>query len=253
MAANAPEIVIDTADHSEDQQERQQQQYLQPNDGQLPQHELPCNSAAVSTESFQASPLNESQQILHVYGLLERLGGVYGDGWHEGVELTRDGRALSCCRSAEAKRAWEERLREARYGPSSQSSLNDNENPSSKETDRYGFFLRSNTSPSTLTPDSSRTVLLTSKAYQEKRERYPEASTSQLAPKAVIKAAHTPSSRELDLENRRTLKWQRMLDPPPLESDGLAWRLKPEILQSASSRKKVGTRQDVFAGMSASD
>lgn len=216
-------------------------QYLSP---PLPQF---SPSASSSTESFACPSLDEAAQIFHVYSLLDRVGGVYGDGQVEGVELTRDGRAQACFASAQQKQHWEERLEEARFGPAEQRRWSVEGNMTLdqpiRETDRYGFFIQP--TKKNLHESSSvdqRSALLKGESFALAST---EASTSALpSPKPVytpLRPAHSPTAEELEKENRRVEKWLDMLAAPRAgPSDGAAWTLKGDILSSQGGKNRVG-------------
>jgi len=209
-------------------------------------------SASTSTESFACPSVDEAAQIFHVYSLLERVGGVYGDGQVEGVELTRDGRAQACFSSMTQRQHWEERLDEARFGPASrrQWSIDGNNGnlpvpvEQERETDRYGFFIRpvKNGMRESSSSDQ-RSALLKSESYNLAMK---EASTSTLpSPRPTytpLSHAHSPTAEELAKENSRVEKWLEMLDKPTSASTkGASWSIQSDILASQGAKNRVGS------------
>jgi hypothetical protein len=178
------------------------------------------------------------------------MGGVYGDGWFPGVELTRDGRALSAHSSAQGRQAWNERLEEARFGPRLDRSASSGvigqpyQNHQDRETDRYGFFLDSAAESNAASTGDQRIFLLAAAAYREKGTA---AASSSAPPKAVMAAARSPSAAELEKETSRTVKWQDMLSHAPVRSS--AWSLRGTMTGDAKHKKKVGWLRCVLAGL----
>ena len=208
-----------------------------------------------ASDSFAQPTLSEAAQILHVYALLERLGGVYGDGTIEGVELTRDGRAQSCFASPEHRTAWQQRLADARFGPSRARRREAGEIDTIlpvRPTDRYGFFLTDGTASLHGTPDlqDSRTVLLEASAYASGLKAQPVASTSSARPvKAILASAASPDADELERESRRIAKWQGMMRRATAQSGATHWQLAPDLLSSQSGIRKVRlTLYDIILG-----
>jgi hypothetical protein len=65
-------------------------------DSQLLAAPLAPSSHHTSTESFHVPPSTDTDRVLKVYQAIERLpAGVRGDGYEEGVELTRERRTAS--------------------------------------------------------------------------------------------------------------------------------------------------------------
>ena len=220
---------------------KNKQQYLSP---PLPQLSASTNT---STESFACPSVDEAAQIFHVYSLLERVGGVFGDGQIEGVELTRDGRAQACFASPEKRQHWEERLDEARFGPAAGRSwsVDDSTSPveEQRETDRYGFFLQS--AKKRLQESNNvdqRSALLKGESYALAST---EASTSAASPKPIytpMDHAHSPTMEELDKENSRIAKWLEMLDRPRAgPSSDSAWSIKRDMISSRAGKDKVAS------------
>lgn len=198
-----------------------------------------------STESFQSSTLSEAQQIVAVYALLERVGGVYGDGIVEGVELTRDGRASAFQSSSEARLHFEQRLHSARFGPQPDGSghhkhaqhNDDSDVLQAREVDRYGFFVGSSGTAESSASNDARTWLLERSAYLSDK---PVQSTSAIPQRASLEPAAHPTSREqMKPETRRMGKWQKMLEhagPPGREKQ---WQFTANTLGSAGNQRRV--------------
>lgn len=192
-------------------------------------------SPDLSSDSFQTSSLSESEQIVHVYALLERLGGVFGDGLLEGVELTRDGRALSYQSSNTGKAQWNKRLHQARFGDA-QTQHTISTLTQGPETDRYGFFTRQHSLRSSTSSNDARTWLLERVSYATDTAT-PGASA--IPKRASLVSTRPPNREEVAKEIERTDKWLKMLRHSGSPGQEQVWSFSPKILSSSREQRKV--------------
>lgn len=185
-------------------------------------------------ESFQTSSISEAEQIVHVYSLLESLGGVFGDGKVEGVELTRDGRALAYQSSDQGRQQWEQRLNFARHGD--KKSIQALSSSPDLEVDRYGFFTQIHSLRSSTASNDARTWLLEKSAFVNSTTT---PSTSAIPKRASLAATNPPGHEEVVLETSRMNKWQKMLLHDGPAGQERRWTFTPETLNSARRRRKV--------------